>query len=189
MYIQHRCKQPVTMQPALKMWKRPWIGFKWLFFRRGEGASNHFEAGGFVRSNDDVAYPNLMFHFLPIAIRYDGSARGQPRVATSEVEVEGQRIRAGDLVMVVVNAANRDPRRFAEPERFDITRGDTGHLAFASGIHFCLGAALARMEVAVAFRKIAQLTVRFELDTDDLTYKRSHGRNLVALPVRLVPAS
>ncbi len=72
-YIQHRSKQPVTMQPALKMWKRPWIGFKWLFFRRGEGATNHFEAGGFVRSNEDVKYPNLMFHFLPIAIRYDGS--------------------------------------------------------------------------------------------------------------------
>ena len=72
-YIQHRSKQPVTMQPALKMWKRPWIGFKWLFFRRGEGATNHFEAGGFVRSNDEVAYPNLMFHFLPLAIRYDGS--------------------------------------------------------------------------------------------------------------------
>ena len=51
----------------------PWIGLQWLF-RRGPGASNHFEAGGFVRSNDDVDYPNLMFHFLPIAVRYDGSA-------------------------------------------------------------------------------------------------------------------
>ena len=73
-YIQHSCKQPVSMQPSLKMWRRPWIGFQWLFFRKGPGATNHFEAGGFVRSNDDVAYPNLMFHFLPIAIRYDGSA-------------------------------------------------------------------------------------------------------------------
>jgi len=72
-YIQHSSTQPVTMQPALKLWKRPWIGFKWLFLRRGEGATNHFEAGGFVRSNIDVEYPNLMFHFLPIAIRYDGS--------------------------------------------------------------------------------------------------------------------
>ncbi|HEY4332882.1 MAG TPA: choline dehydrogenase [Ilumatobacteraceae bacterium] len=72
-YIQHSCKQPVTMQPALKMSHRPWIGFRWLFLRKGPGATNHFEAGGFVRSNADVAYPNLMFHFLPIAIRYDGS--------------------------------------------------------------------------------------------------------------------
>ena len=63
------------MQPvAVDKWRRPWIGFQWLFFRRGPGATNHFEAGGFARSNDEVAYPNLMFHFLPLAIRYDGSA-------------------------------------------------------------------------------------------------------------------
>jgi choline dehydrogenase len=74
-YIQYGSKQPVSMQPyALEKWRRPWIGFQWLFFRRGPGATNHFEGGGFVRSNDDVVYPNLMFHFLPLAIRYDGTA-------------------------------------------------------------------------------------------------------------------
>jgi choline dehydrogenase len=73
-YIQYGSKQPVSMQPALQKWRRPWIGFQWLFFRSGPGATNHFEGGGFVRSNADVAYPNLMFHFLPLAIRYDGSA-------------------------------------------------------------------------------------------------------------------
>ena len=73
-YIQYKCRQPVSMQPALQKWRRPWIGFQWLFFRRGPGATNHFEGGGFVRGNDEVAYPNLMFHFLPLAIRYDGSA-------------------------------------------------------------------------------------------------------------------
>ncbi len=72
-YIQHGCKQPVSMQPALKMWRRPFIGAEWLFLRKGPGATNHFEGGGFIRSNEDVAYPNLMYHFLPIAIRYDGS--------------------------------------------------------------------------------------------------------------------
>ena len=54
--------------------ERPFIGFQWLFFRKGPGATNHFEAGGFIRSNDECAYPNLMYHFLPIAIRYDGTA-------------------------------------------------------------------------------------------------------------------
>ena len=73
-YVQYLCTQPVSMQPALKKWKRPFIGAQWLFLRGGPGATNHFEAGGFVRSNDDVAYPNLMFHFLPLAIRYDGTA-------------------------------------------------------------------------------------------------------------------
>ena len=72
-YVQFASKLPVSMQPALETWRRPWIGFQWLFLRQGPGATNHFEAGGFVRSNEDVKYPNLMFHFLPLAIRYDGS--------------------------------------------------------------------------------------------------------------------
>jgi len=72
-YVQYACTQPVSMQPALQLWRRPWIGFQWLFLRRGPGATNHFEGGGFARSNDEVAYPNLMFHFLPLAIRYDGT--------------------------------------------------------------------------------------------------------------------
>ena len=73
-YVQYACTQPVSVQPALKKWKRPLIAAQWLFLRSGPGATNHFEAGGFIRSNDEVAYPNLMFHFLPLAIRYDGSA-------------------------------------------------------------------------------------------------------------------
>jgi choline dehydrogenase len=73
-YIQYACTQPVSMQPYLRKWHYPWIGAAWLFGRTGPGATNHFEGGGFVRSNNDVAYPNLMFHFLPIAVRYDGSA-------------------------------------------------------------------------------------------------------------------
>jgi choline dehydrogenase len=73
-YVQYACTQPVSMAPYLKWRWRPWIGFRWLFFRGGPGATNHFEGGGFARSNEDVAYPNLMFHFLPIAVRYDGSA-------------------------------------------------------------------------------------------------------------------
>jgi choline dehydrogenase len=73
-YVQYACKQPVSVAPALKMRNRPMVGAKWLFGRTGPGATNHFEGGGFARSNEDVPYPNLMFHFLPIAIRYDGSA-------------------------------------------------------------------------------------------------------------------
>lgn len=72
-YIQHVSKQKVSVQPWLAWWRRPIVWAMWLF-RRGPGTTNHFEAGGFVRSNEDVAYPNLMIHFLPIAIRYDGSS-------------------------------------------------------------------------------------------------------------------
>ncbi len=104
-YVQHACTQPVSLNPYLAWYRRPEVGLRWLV-RRGPGVSNHFEAGGFVRSNDDVAYPNLMFHFLPIAVRYDGSspatghgyqlhvgpmysdARGSVRVRSPDVRVK-----------------------------------------------------------------------------------------------------
>ncbi|MGH2856510.1 MAG: choline dehydrogenase [Solirubrobacteraceae bacterium] len=73
-YIQYSSKLPVSVAPALQWRNRPWVGAAWLLGRRGPGATNHFEGGGFIRSNDEVAYPNLMYHFLPVAIRYDGTA-------------------------------------------------------------------------------------------------------------------
>ncbi len=76
-YVQYRSKKPVSMNPALKWWKKPYIGYQWLFHGKGAAATNHFEAGGFIRSNDDVAYPNIQFHFLPLAIRYDGTQPSQ----------------------------------------------------------------------------------------------------------------
>ena len=72
-YVQHACSQPVSVAPYLKYRHRPWVALRWLLGRSGPGASNHFEAGGFARGSEAVAYPNLMLHFLPIAIRYDGS--------------------------------------------------------------------------------------------------------------------
>src|SRR6185437_767432 len=72
-YVQYGSKLPVSVAPALKWRNRPSVGLRWAIGRTGPGATNHFEGGGFARSNDDVIYPNLMFHFLPIAIRYDGS--------------------------------------------------------------------------------------------------------------------
>ncbi|MCH0564815.1 MULTISPECIES: choline dehydrogenase [unclassified Streptomyces] len=72
-YVQHACTQPISFNPALKLHNRPKIGMQWIFGRKGPAATNHFEAGGFVRGNDTVDYPNLMFHFLPIAVRYDGT--------------------------------------------------------------------------------------------------------------------
>jgi choline dehydrogenase len=72
-YVQHSSTQPVSMAPYFEMKNRPKVGLEWLLRKSGPGATNHFEAGGFVRSNEDVGYPNLMFHFLPIAVRYDGT--------------------------------------------------------------------------------------------------------------------
>jgi len=72
-YVQHSSTQPVTVAPYFALKRRPLVGAEWLFRRSGPGATNHFEAGGFVRGNEDVKYPNLMYHFLPIAVRYDGT--------------------------------------------------------------------------------------------------------------------
>ncbi|WP_138418739.1 choline dehydrogenase [Aquibacillus sediminis] len=71
-YIQYACPLPVSEQPSLNKAKMPWIGLQWLLGRKGPAATNHFEGGGFVRSNEEVDYPNLMYHFLPVAVRYDG---------------------------------------------------------------------------------------------------------------------
>ena len=73
-YVQYASRLPVSVAPSYRWRNRPSVGLQWLLFKRGPGATNHFEAGGFVRSNDDVDWPNLMFHFLPIAVRYDGTA-------------------------------------------------------------------------------------------------------------------
>ncbi|MGH6945729.1 MAG: choline dehydrogenase [Kiloniellales bacterium] len=77
-YLQQACKQPVSLYPALKPWNQLWIGLAWIFLKRGPGASSHFEAGGFIRSRAGVRHPDLQYHFLPIAMNYDGSnpARG-----------------------------------------------------------------------------------------------------------------
>lgn len=73
MYLQYECKQPVSLYPALKWYNQPMIGAQWLFKGTGIGASNQFEAGGFIRTSDKFAWPNIQFHFLPVAINYNGS--------------------------------------------------------------------------------------------------------------------
>ncbi|HGN1705301.1 TPA: choline dehydrogenase [Providencia rettgeri] len=73
MYLQYECKQPVSLYPALKWFNQPMIGAKWLFNGTGIGASNQFEAGGFIRTSNKFAWPNIQFHFLPVAINYNGS--------------------------------------------------------------------------------------------------------------------
>jgi choline dehydrogenase len=73
MYLQYECKQPVSLSPAMKLHNRPAIGAEWLLFGSGVGASNHFEAGGFIRSHEEFEWPNIQYHFLPVAVNYNGS--------------------------------------------------------------------------------------------------------------------
>lgn len=73
MYLQYACKKPVSLYPALQWFNQPKIGAEWLFNGSGIGASNQFEAGGFIRSREEFAWPNIQYHFLPVAINYNGS--------------------------------------------------------------------------------------------------------------------
>ncbi|MFM0135777.1 choline dehydrogenase [Caballeronia grimmiae] len=73
MYMQYACKEPVSLYPALQWWNQPAIGLEWLVNGTGIGATNHFEAGGFIRTRDDDPWPNIQYHFLPVAINYNGS--------------------------------------------------------------------------------------------------------------------
>tara|TARA_Y100001951_G_scaffold16543_2_gene11631 strand:- start:30072 stop:31778 length:1707 start_codon:yes stop_codon:yes gene_type:complete len=73
MYLQYACTKPVSLYPALKLHNQPAIGAQWLFAGKGIGASNQFEAGGFIRTRPEFAWPNIQFHFLPVAINYNGS--------------------------------------------------------------------------------------------------------------------
>jgi choline dehydrogenase len=103
-YVQYASKQPVSVAPALKLRRRPAIGLQWLVRRSGPAATNHFEGGGFARSNEDVDYPNLMFHFLPIAIRYDG---------TQPAEGHGYQVHIGPMYSDArgsVKITSTDPR-------------------------------------------------------------------------------
>ena len=139
-YVQHACRLPVSVAPALARWRRPLIGAEWLFLRGGPGATNHFEAGGFVRSNEDVDYPNLMFHFLPVAIRYDGSAPSgghgyQVHVGPMGSDARGSvRIRSTDPTVHPAIRFNylstaRDRREWVETIR--VARRVLGQPAFA----------------------------------------------------------
>lgn len=72
LYMQYECTQPVSIAPATNWWNKPAIGAEWLFNGTGLGATNHFEGGGFIRSHEKFEWPNIQYHFLPIAVRYDG---------------------------------------------------------------------------------------------------------------------
>jgi len=91
-------------------------------------------------------------------LRYDSPVQWTSRLTGEAIEMGGRTIPPGEIILGALGAANRDPARFSEPDRLDIRRADNKHLAFGSGIHFCLGAALARMEMQIVLR---ELTTRF----------------------------
>jgi cytochrome P450 len=130
------------------------------------------------------ARPELIGSAVEECLRFDGPIILTPRYLRQDTEFGGKRIPRDTQVWAMLFAANRDPARFADPERFDITRADNAHLAFGGGTHFCLGAHLARMEAQVAIGTLVRRLDRLELATDTLEWGRSLFRVLGYLPIR-----
>jgi cytochrome P450 len=99
--------------------------------------------------------PELAASAVEELLRFDAPVQMAVRTALKEFEMRGVTVRRGQQVLLLLGSANRDEAQFADADRLDITRGDSRHLAFGFGIHFCLGAPLARLEAAIAFRQLA----------------------------------
>jgi len=130
--------------------------------------------------------PDLIRPAVEELLRYDGPVKATFRWARREVEVGGKTIREGDRMLVVLGSANRDPRKFANPDDLDITRTPNPHLAFGYGIHICLGAPMARLEAQEAFLALARRfpTIRLAVEPEGLEYHPTIiARALQALPV------
>jgi len=133
--------------------------------------------------------PALVPSLVEEALRYCGPIQFLYRQATRDVELAGVRIPAGSLVMPLLASANRDESQFEDPERFDVSRNAQGHLAFGLGIHFCLGASLARLEARVALEELLARFARFERAEPHVEYVDSFlVRGLRRLPLRVEAA-
>jgi pimeloyl-[acyl-carrier protein] synthase len=128
--------------------------------------------------------PKLIDHTVEEFFRYCGPAFSVVRRPINDIQIDGKWIRTGQKIYCILHAANHDPARFPEPHRFDITRKDNRHLGLGHGIHFCLGAALTRLETKIAINTIIQRLVDLRLDTENLVWIPNLAmRGLKALPV------
>lgn len=116
--------------------------------------------------------PELVDAVVEEVLRYDNSIQRQSRVAACAMDVGGQSVAAGDVVFLMIGAANRDPAAFRDPDEFDVRRADMANLSFGMGIHFCLGAPLARLETKVALRTIAKRMPDLTLSDREPAYGR-----------------
>jgi cytochrome P450 len=114
--------------------------------------------------------PALVPAMLEEALRYDSPVQALPRRVMRETELAGTRLPAGCDLILMFAAANRDESRFPDPDRFDIHRHPEGHLAFGHGIHFCLGASLARLEARVAFEALFERCREIRLADDEIPF-------------------
>lgn len=165
-----------------------------LLFFAGHETTTHLLGNGMIallrhpealaelrHRRDDTA---LMASAVEEMLRWDGPLLMMARVAAQDFELEGKRILQGARVFLMIAAANRDPRVFPDPDRFDIHRADNRHIAFGNGIHFCIGAPLARLEARVAFPRLLERVREPRLATSTLEWRDAFVvRGVTELPL------
>jgi cytochrome P450 len=146
-----------------------------------------------IENPDQLAHLRAGPHLLPSAIeevlRYRSPGQIIFRSTKRDIELHGQVIPAGKLVLVMIGSANRDPMKFRDPDRFDITRDPNPHVAFGHGIHFCLGASISRLEAKVALEDLLEQMKGFELASPEPWEPRKglHIHGPLRLPIRFEP--
>jgi cytochrome P450 len=137
--------------------------------------------------NKLLEHPSLMGPAIEESLRFNTSAQRFKRVLTRDVELHGQHMYEGDKVALAYGAANRDERKFADPDTYNVERNPRGHLGFGAGPHFCLGTNMARLVTAVAMRAFLDVIPHYELTRSPLEWvPSSNFRSPVSLPFRTV---
>lgn len=129
--------------------------------------------------------PALAAGAVEETLRFDPPVQMTSRICQEDTEIGGRRLRRGAVVIPVIAAAGRDPDMFSDPQRYDITRDATGHLAFSAGVHYCVGASLARLEATIALRVIAERMPHLRLDGKVAIRPSRVIRGVRRLPVRV----
>lgn len=128
--------------------------------------------------------PDLIVSAVEELLRYDSPVQKMGRVAMESIEIAGKQIKQGQLVCFSFAAGNRDPEQFASPAQLDLARKPNRHLAFGHGLHYCVGAALARLEGQIAINGVLKGLPKISLETEDLEWNRNLSlRGLKSLPV------
>jgi cytochrome P450 len=144
----------------------------------------------FIENPDQLARlraaPDLLSSAIEEVLRYSSPVQWMPRATTGAVEIHGQVIPAGKLVLPMIGSANRDPKQFPDAGRFDITRDPNPHIAFGHGIHACVGGPLARLEGRIALADFLERVQGFELASDEPWEPRKalHVHGPSRLPIR-----
>ena len=164
-----------------------------ILLSTGHETTTHLLGNGLLallQNTDELqklqAKPALLASAIEEMLRYDNPVQITYRSAVEDAEIQGRRIRKGDLVNTIIGSANRDPQRFTDPDRFDITRNEGRHLGFGVGIHFCIGAPLVRLEAEIVLETLLRRFPKLRLAMDILEWQEHPiFRGLKHLPVYL----